>query len=428
MRSRPLAAIIISLALVVPLVVVAAPALAAETPSVRINEVESSGGTPGDWVELLNTGSSSVDLSGWIIKDSDDAHASVLPTGSSIDAGGFFIVEAAQLGYGLGSADSVRVYAADGVTLVDSRSWTAHSPTTLGLCGGNFVATTSSTKAAANDCSSPVRINEVESTGDTTDWIELKNNGPTSVDVSGFVLKDNSDKDPFTIAANTMIASGEYLVIEPVFGLGGSDSARFFAADGSLIDSYSWTVHAATTYGRCPDGTGDFTTTSASSKGAVNRCPGDLVTAAWPGAASIATVDTNNTLGGNMSGLAFEHAASGDVLWASKNGPGTLHRLVFDGTNWVPDATNGWSAGKLLHYPNGTGDVDAEGVALTAAGVSGGIFISSERNNAVSGTSRPGVLRYDASAPGTELTASMEWNLTADLPVVGANLGLEAIA
>jgi hypothetical protein len=38
---------------------------------VRINEVESSGGTPGDWVELVNTGQSTMDMSGWVVKDND---------------------------------------------------------------------------------------------------------------------------------------------------------------------------------------------------------------------------------------------------------------------------------------------------------------------------------------------------------------------
>ena len=35
--------------------------------------------------------------------------------------------------------------------------------------------------------------------------------------------------------------------------------------------------------------------------------------------------------------------------------------------------------------------------------------------------------RFDISQPGTSLTATNDWNLTADLPVVGANLGIEAV-
>ena len=41
----------------------------------KINEVESNGGTPGDWVELVNTGAAAVDVSGWVVKDNDDTHA-----------------------------------------------------------------------------------------------------------------------------------------------------------------------------------------------------------------------------------------------------------------------------------------------------------------------------------------------------------------
>jgi hypothetical protein len=75
--------------------------------------------------------------------------------------------------------------------------------------------------------------------------------------------------------------------------------------------------------------------------------------------------------------------------------------------------------------------VDAEGVALTDAGSAGGVFVSTERDNDVSGTSRPSVIRYDVSSTGTALSADREWNLAADLatdvPTIGANAGLEGI-
>jgi hypothetical protein len=105
---------------------------------VRVNEVESSNGTPGDWAELLNTGTTAVDISGWIVKDNDEGHRSVIPASTSIPAGGFYVVDESALGFGLGAADSVRVFAADGTTLVDSYSWTAHAGTTYGrFPGGN---------------------------------------------------------------------------------------------------------------------------------------------------------------------------------------------------------------------------------------------------------------------------------------------------
>jgi hypothetical protein len=416
---------------------------APEGTEVRINEIESNGGTPGDWVELINPTTAPIDVSGWIVKDSDDTHVSVLPAGSSIAAGDFFIVEEAQLGYGLGASDAVRLFAPDGVTIVDEHAWDGHAPTSYGRCPdatGEFVLMTSVTKAAVNDCGSPVRINEVESSGgDPSDWIEIVNNGATPVDVSGMVLKDEDDSRTLAIAAGTTLAAGAYLAIDVDvdggFGLGGGDSARLFAADGTtLVDSYSWTEHAARTYGRCPDGTGDFALTTAPTKGAQNACDGDLVTAPWPGGEAVSTVDEAGYFGSNMSGLVFEDTATGtaaDTLWAVKNGPGTLYRLENTDGRWAPATESGWESGKPLHYADGTGDVDAEGVALTDAGSAGGVFVSTERDNDVSGTSRPSVIRYDVSSTDAELSASREWNLAADLatdvPSIGANAGLEGI-
>lgn len=55
------------------------------------------------------------------------------------------------------------------------------------------------------------------------------------------------------------------------------------------------------------------------------------------------------------------------------------------------------------------------------------MYIVSERNNQNNGVSRPSILRYDVGGAGTTLVATHEWLLTADLPPVAANSGLEAI-
>ncbi|WP_188284753.1 lamin tail domain-containing protein [Streptomyces sp. CBMA29] len=406
----------------------------------KINEVESNGGTPGDWVELVNSGAIAVDVSGWLVKDNDDSHVFTIAAGTSLAPGGFLALDVDPV-FGLGSADSARLFLPDGVTLVDAYSWTAHAATTYGRCPdgtGGFVTTTASTKGAANDCGAPssaVKINEVESNGGTPgDWVELTNTSPASVDISGWLVKDNDDSHVFTVPAGTSVAPGGFLAldVESAFGLGSADSARLFLPDGTtLVDAYSWTAHAATTYGRCPDGTGDFETTAASTKGAANACAGQVAASPWPGGSSVTTVDGANVFGTNLSGLAYEGSGgpTPGVLWAVKNGPSTLYRLEWDGAKWAPDTADGWSAGKALHYPDGTGDPDAEGVALTGAGPSGGVFVSTERDNSHSGVSRPEVLRFDPPGPssGTSLNATREWNLTSDLPPVGANSGLEGI-
>lgn len=147
--------------------------------------------------------------------------------------------------------------------------------------------------------------------------------------------------------------------------------------------------------------------------------PTEPTEGAWPGSSQVTTADSSGAFGADMSGLAF--SADGSTLWAVSNGNGTLHRLTKQGANWAP--SSGWSGGRTLRYPNGSGTVDAEGVAVVGADV----FVASERNAASKSTSRPSILKYATSGSGT-ITAMREWNLTGDLPSVDANEGLESIA
>nr|BFE61386.1 lamin tail domain-containing protein [Dactylosporangium thailandense] len=267
-----------------------------------------------------------------------------------------------------------------------------------------------------------VRINEVESSGGRPgDWIELTNTGTTTVGLAGWVLKDDDDSHAYTIGS-VSLAPGAFVAfdVESAFGLGSADKARLFQPGGTLVDSYTWSSHASATYGRCPDGTGAFATTSAATKGAANACP-PPAPVAWPGGSAVANADAANAFGENLGGLSYESAG---VVWAVKNGPGTLYRLVPNGAQWQRDTANGWANGKALHYANGSGDPDAEGVVATPDG----IVAATERDNAHNGTSLLKVLRFNPSGSGTALSATAEWNLTADLPAADPNGGLEAIA
>ena len=148
---------------------------------------------------------------------------------------------------------------------------------------------------------------------------------------------------------------------------------------------------------------------------------------AWPGGSTTAFADPVGVLGGNMSGLAYQPSGSSarGVLWAVKNNPGTLFRLVHNGTTWAPDTANGWGSGKLLDYPVGLGgNPDAEGVTL-ADGDPNGVYVAVERDG--SGESSPKVLRFDVSSPAATLTATREWDLLADLPGLDDNGSLEAV-
>lgn len=142
---------------------------------------------------------------------------------------------------------------------------------------------------------------------------------------------------------------------------------------------------------------------------------------AWPGDSKVTITDGSKVFGENLSGVSF---GSPTVLWAVKNGPSKLYRLVPNGTTWRPDTTSGWSSGKTLNYTNGSGDPDAEGVVSTPEG----LFVATERDNDKDGTSLPKVVRYDVSSSGSSLNATTEWNLKADLPSVAANSGPEGIS
>ncbi len=279
-----------------------------------------------------------------------------------------------------------------------------------------------------------VVINEVESSGGMPgDWAELYNAGTAMADLSGWIFKDIDDTHVYVLPNGTVLAPGAYLVLDEAafgYGLGASDSARLFDATGTtLVDSYTWTAHAPTTYGRCPDGTGAFQATGAATKGAANNCgmQGGGIGMPWPGTNTVTDVDATNTFGSNMSGLTYQPAMTGTgILWGVRNSPSTLFRLLWNGTVWAPDSSNGWNVGKTLRYPNGVGAPDAEG-ASKAEGSSNNVYVVAERDNDNNQISRMSVLLYDTSAPGSTLTAAREWNITADVPATGANTGLEAI-
>jgi hypothetical protein len=150
----------------------------------------------------------------------------------------------------------------------------------------------------------------------------------------------------------------------------------------------------------------------------------------WPGVDDVRTVDDRGVFAGNMSGLVYDmdDPAAPTVLWAVRNYPGTLFRLVQRDGRWSPDTVADWTRGRALRFTDGGGDVDAEGLTLVGVGAGRGAYIASERDNDQDDVSRNMVLRFDPSQTGPTLRPTHSWDLSADLPVVEPNKGLEAIA
>ncbi|GGU66027.1 hypothetical protein GCM10010178_67430 [Lentzea flava] len=129
----------------------------------------------------------------------------------------------------------------------------------------------------------------------------------------------------------------------------------------------------------------------------------------WPGDSATRTADGTNVFGTNLSGLSFENAG---VVWAVKNGPAALYRLVPNGSAWKVDQK------RTLRFADGHGEPDTEAVVSTPDG----LFVAIERDNDDGDVSRPMILKY-----GTGSNAIGEWDL-GGMPEVDPNDGPEAIS
>lgn len=106
-----------------------------------------------DWVEFYNPKTTAQDLSGWALKDSDNAHSFVFPQGMTIPAQGFLIVcrnaysflklhpalinVIGNFEFGLGRGDVVRLFDA-GNGLIDSVAYDIEAPWPTGADGRGY--------------------------------------------------------------------------------------------------------------------------------------------------------------------------------------------------------------------------------------------------------------------------------------------------
>lgn len=122
-----------------------------------------------------------------------------------------------------------------------------------------FLASNSSTQADQN--------------GEYDDWIELYNNTPNTIDLSGYYLSDNGgNPTKWTFPNGTFIEANDYLIVwadkdttqaglHANFKLSADGEALYLSnSSGSLIDEIVFPVQTTDqTYGRYPNGTGTFT-------------------------------------------------------------------------------------------------------------------------------------------------------------------------
>ena len=103
------------------------------------------------------------------------------------------------------------------------------------------------TMGGANSCVMPdVVINEIESNGDATDWVEVVNSGSTAVDLSGWTLMDGDPvghaAETTPLPAGTVLEPGAYFVFDQptdfVFGLGNGDTVTVRDANLNVVDEH----------------------------------------------------------------------------------------------------------------------------------------------------------------------------------------------
>ena len=298
-------------------------------------------------------------------------------------------------------------------------------------CAEDNPGTGATTQPSTSAAPAPgkIVINEVMSNGDpVADWVELYNVGGTAVDISGWKFLDNNDgHTPIVFKKGTVIQPGEFFTFytdgkantpdgSAGVGLGEPDSARLFDKNGQLVDRADWTGHKRFTLGRYPDGTGDFAPLRGVSRNAPNL-PAYKADEPWPyDKATEALSIKEQHLPGfdveNFSGIDFDSEGN---AWVVKNKPSQLWKLSYDEEKDEYSISQDWD----LHYADGSGAPDAEGVTV---GKDGNIYIATERDG--SGTSRPSVLKFDIN----KQRVTQEWNLREYTGAVSDNGGLEAIA
>ncbi len=134
------------------------------------------------------------------------------------------------------------------------------SPTVGNLVINEFMASNNSTQA--------------DQDGEFDDWIELYNNGTTSIDLDGYFLSDDATNlVQWAFPAGTTINGGDYLVVwadndvsqaglHANFKLSSAAETIYLVnASGMIVDEISYTGQTADiSYGRYPNGTGNFQT------------------------------------------------------------------------------------------------------------------------------------------------------------------------
>lgn len=427
--------------------------LAAEAPSlpaIALNEIETKDAADGpDWVEIHNPTDSPVDISGWYIVDNDLGHekdAVPVAEGTILNPGEFYVFEGnTNFTFGLGKNDSVTLYnknkeEVDKYTWGDLHAEGTWSRTPDGTGEWTDLEPTKGAKNQVKVTPSTIVVNEIESNGDNTDWVEILNVGSEAVDISGWFVTDDGElsrlqAETFPLAEGTILKPGEYFIFDEnthfTFGLGGTDKVVLYDKNQNIIDTHAWDGHAVNALGRIPNGTGDFIDIP-STRLAENvyvapeiEEPAPVINPiAWPGSETIEVIDNEAMFLEDSSGLDYFDGH----MYAVDNGTAIFWKLALD-ENGNPTKAPGFENGKKVVFQKDANNLDAkspdsEGITVDANGY---VYLAVERDNNAKGINFNNILMVDTNTSDERLIPMKEWDITALLPQVAANTGIETV-
>ena len=272
------------------------------------------------WIELFNSGSNAVDLTGWYLANSfSNIEQWAFPTGSVIAPKQFMVLWAdgqPQQTSGTNLHTSFRLTAGAGsVTLVMPETnsspfvldYLTYSNVASGYSFGNYpdgqparrMDFFTATPGQSNSALLGVFINEYMAdnistirnpiTGAYDDWFELYNPSTNIVDLEGYYLTDNlTNQTQYKIPAGYKVPGRGYLLVWADNTPGNNDTNHpalhvnfslrkagealgLYASDGTRVDSLSFTAQTSDiSEGRYPDGSTYFTNFTTPTPGAAN--------------------------------------------------------------------------------------------------------------------------------------------------------------
>jgi hypothetical protein len=233
-------------------------------PIVRINEILTSAESGPDWVELANTTSNSIDLTGWVLREPGNTNRLVFPGGTSLSPGSYLVIpcdknsgEPVHAPFALDSeSETLLLEDSSGAQMDLVVSGPQVPGYSAGWIDGKFVLN-APTPGAANSAANPgspstLVINEwLASSGPgESDWVELYNTDPTNaVSLRGLFI--GLSDPPFEITSGAFIAPNGFVRLwadeQP-----GPDHLDFkLPAEGATISLYDSSEHLidSITYG-----------------------------------------------------------------------------------------------------------------------------------------------------------------------------------